>query len=690
MISLTEEQGEEKPVSKAPALVASIFSDGGWLTDALSLEHRSEQEHMAKAVASVLKTDQSLLFEAGTGVGKSMAYLVPGIIQAMDQNRQMLVSTHTISLQEQLESKDLPLCRRLFAAVPELKGYSDFKSAVLLGKSNYLCSTRLSHALAEKAGLFSDDEYEELQRIAAWSETTENGLRHELKPAPKVEVWDSVNSDSSTCSRRHCEGSACFYHKARGRLKAAQVIILNHALLFSLIKSGGAKSEGATHEEKGILFPEDFLVLDEAHTIPEVATDHFGLSLSSYGIERSLKILYNPKTKRGLLKKRGEAEVARRVTDVMEAAKHFFSKVDEKLLSVRPVVRSREPDAVESLIDGPLDSLHTLVGKIADSLEDGRERDELLEHKARLKGIQASISDWLSLSDKTHVYWAERAGRNQSTVILRSAPIDVAPDLRRHLFGCGVSVICTSATLAMAGEIEPFAARIGAESAKSLMVKSPFDYERNMRVFVASDVPLPSIQGARLSLQILADYIFFCTQKVTGGTLVLFTSHSDLRAIATELEPKFAAIGRPLLSQGESASRTELARQMRTLGNAVLFGTDSFWTGVDVPGDALSQVIITRLPFDPPDHPIIEARSDRLREEGLNPFNELTLPDALVKFRQGVGRLIRSKSDRGLITILDSRLLAKTYGRLFIECLPNTEFQKITKESREALFRPYP
>jgi ATP-dependent DNA helicase DinG len=689
MISLNEDQGEEKPVSRAPALVASIFSDSGWLSEALSLEHRPEQEHMAKAIASVLKSDHSLLFEAGTGVGKSMAYLVPGIIQAMDQNRQMLVSTHTISLQEQLESKDLPLCRRLFTAIPELKVYADFKSAVLLGKSNYLCTTRLSHALAEKAGLFSDDEYEELQRIAAWSETTEHGLRHELRPAPIAEVWDSVNSDSSTCSRRHCEGSACFYHKARGRLKAAHVIILNHALLFSLIKSGGAKSEGATHEEKGILFPEDFLVLDEAHTIPEVATDHFGLSLSSYGIERSLKILYNPKTKRGLLKKRGESEVARRVTDVIEASKQFFSRVDEKLLSVRPIVRSREPEAIETTLDGPLDTLHTLVGKIADSLEDGRERDELLEHKSRLKGIQASISDWLSLADKTHVYWAERAGRNQTTVVLRSAPIDVAPELRRHLFGCGVSVICTSATLAIAGEIDPFALRIGAESAKTLMVKSPFDYHQNMRVFVASDVPLPSTQGARLSLQVLADYIFFCTQKVKGGTLVLFTSHSDLRAVVADLEPKFSAAGRTLLSQGDSASRTELARQMRTLGNAVLFGTDSFWTGVDVPGDALSQVIITRLPFDPPDHPIIEARSDRLKEEGLNPFNELTLPDALVKFRQGVGRLIRSKTDRGLITILDSRLLAKTYGRMFIECLPNTEFQKITKESREALFRAY-
>ena len=689
MISLTEDNGDAKPISEAPRLVNSIFSDGGYLSDPLFLEHRPEQEMMAKAIAHALSHDNNLLFEAGTGVGKSMAYLVPGIIQAMDQSRQMLVSTHTISLQEQIETKDLPLCRRLFNEVPELKKYADFKSAVLLGKSNYLCTTRLAHALAEKAGLFSDAEYEELQRIADWSESTEHGIRHELRPAPKVEVWDMVNSDSSSCSRRHCDGTQCFYHKARARLKESHVIILNHALLFSLIKSGGAKSEGATHEERGILFPEDYLVLDEAHTVAEVATDHFGLSLSSYGIERSLKMLYNPRTKKGLLKKRGGTDAARRVNDVIEASKTFFSRVDEHYLSTRPIVRSREVSELDSNIDGPLEALHSFVAKLADSLEDGRERDELLEHKSRLKGIQASINDWLSITDKTHVYWAERAGKNQSTVILRSAPIDVAPELRRYLFGCGVSVICTSATLAIAGEIEPFAQRIGADSAKHMLVKSPFDYEQNMRVYIASDVPLPTPQGAKLSIQVLSDYIYFSAQKVTGGTLVLFTSHSDLRTIAQDLEAKFAEDGRKLLTQGDSLSRTELAHQMRSLGNAVLFGTDSFWTGVDIPGDALSQVIITRLPFDPPDHPILEARSDRLQEEGLNPFNEITLPDCIVKFRQGVGRLIRSKNDRGIITILDSRILTKPYGRLFIESLPNPAFQKITKESREALFRPY-
>jgi ATP-dependent DNA helicase DinG len=242
----------------------------------------------------------------------------------------------------------------------------------------------------------------------------------------------------------------------------------------------------------------------------------------------------------------------------------------------------------------------------------------------------------------------------------------------------------------MGGSIEPFAARIGAETAEAVAVKSPFDFERNMRVYVASDVPLPSPQEARLALDALTDYIRFCTAAVKGGSLVLFTSYTDMRAVATVLEPEWRAAARPFLIQGADLSRTELADQMRMLGNAVLFGTDSFWTGVDVPGAALSQVIITRLPFDPPTHPITEARCEHIRDAGGNPFNELTLPDALIKFRQGVGRLIRNKTDRGLVTLLDARVLAKTYGREFLASLPTSDYERIDRDNRERTFRPFP
>ncbi|MFM1851939.1 MAG: hypothetical protein RIS54_1623 [Verrucomicrobiota bacterium] len=677
------------PPSQAVPLAARIFAEGGWLEQGLTLEHRPQQEEMARATAAAFAADEPLLFEAGTGVGKSLAYLLPGIIHAVDQKRQLIVSTHTISLQEQLQTKDLPLCRQLFQATPDLAAYTDFKSAVLVGKSNYLCTTRLGHALADRASLFADADYEELQRIATWAETTETGVRHDLRPPPRLEVWDAVNADSSSCSRKHCDCERCFYQRARARLRTAQVVIVNHALLFALINAGGAQANGASHDARGVLFPDDFLVLDEAHTVPGVATDNFGLSLSSYGVDRALRHLFNPRTKRGLMRKHGSTEGQQLVLDAFEAAEQFFNFILTHLLTPRSVVRIREADVAEPVLDGPLGALHRLLGKLSDRLEEGRERDELLEQRQRIKAIQAGLNEWLSLGNKGHVYWAERSGRKQTIITLRGAPIDVAPALRQHLFGCGTSIVCTSATLAMGCEITPFATRIGADQAARAAVKSPFDYERHMRVFVAADVPLPSPREAKLAIESLTDYVRFCTERVSGGSLVLFTSYNDMRAVAGALEPVYREQGRTFLMQGVDLSRTELARRMRETGNAVLFGTDSFWTGVDVPGEALSQVIITRLPFDPPTHPITEAKCEHIRDQGGNPFNELTLPDALIKFRQGIGRLIRTTTDRGLITILDARVLAKTYGRLFLECLPQSQFTRLTKTNRENTFLPF-
>ncbi|MFT3781804.1 MAG: helicase C-terminal domain-containing protein [Nibricoccus sp.] len=674
------------PPSRAPELAARIFAEGGWLQDGLSLEHRPQQEQMARAVAAAMKADEPLLFEAGTGVGKSLAYLLPGIIHAVDQSRQLIVSTHTISLQEQLEAKDLPLCRRVFSTAPELTKYKDFKSAVLVGKSNYLCTTRLATALRDKQELFTTPEHDELQRIAAWAEATTTGLRHELTPAVSAEVWDLVNADSSSCSRKYCDCEKCFYQKARARLRQANVIIVNHSLLFAHINAGGAAEKGGT---RGILFPDDFVVLDEAHTVAEVATDHFGLRLSSYGTNRLLKHLYNPKTKRGLLQKHGGPLERQLVVDALDAAEQFFTFLGEKLLDKQPIARVREEGFAEPWLDAPLLALIKALRTLGDKLDDGSARDELLEQAGKVKTYQTGLRQFLNIADDKHVYWLERSGKRQMIVTLRSAPIDVAPHLREELLERQTSVIFTSATLAMGGLIEPFQQRVGAEDVRWAVAKSPFDYERNTRIYIAADVPLPSPRDARLALDVLIDYVRFCTLAAKGGSLVLFTSYNDMRQVATALEGDFDKARRPFLMQGGDFSRSELTRKMRSLGNAILFGTDSFWTGVDVPGQALSQVIVTRLPFEVPNHPILEARTEWIRDRGGNPFNELTLPDALIKFRQGIGRLIRTTTDRGIITILDSRILAKPYGRFFLECLPKQNFEKIGRDNREERFQPF-
>ncbi len=674
------------PPSHAREHAARIFAEGGWLQDGLQLEHRPQQEQMARLTAAAFDADEILLFEAGTGVGKSLAYLLPGIIHATDQSRQLIVSTHTISLQEQLETKDLPLCRRVFRATPELAPYADFKSAVLVGKANYLCTTRLAAALRDRQELFATPEHSELQRIADWAAKTKEGLRHELSPPPAPDVWEWVNADSSACSRKHCNGEHCFYQRARARLRTAQVIIVNHSLLFAHLNAGGAAEKGGS---RGVLFPDDFVVLDEAHTVPEVATDHFGLRLSSYGTERMLKYLFNPKTRRGLLAKHGGPMDQQLVLDALEASAQFFGFLKDKLLHKHAIVRIREAGVAEPWLDEPLQKLIKAVGNRADKLDEGPVRDELLEQRGRLKTYQTGLRQWLNVADAGSVYWLERSGRRQQIVTLRTAPLDIAPYLREQLLQRGTSVLCTSATLAMGGGIEPFQARIGAEEARAVVVASPFDYERHMRVFIAADVPLPSPHEARLALESLTDYIRFCTLRVTGGSLVLFTSYQDMRHVAAALQDEFAAAGRPFFLQGEDLSRTELTRRLQAAGNGILFGTDSFWAGVDVPGPALSQVIITRLPFDPPSHPIAEARAEWVRDRGGNPFNELTLPDALMKFRQGVGRLIRSATDRGVITILDARVLAKAYGRLFLGCLPVAEHTRLTAANRDNLFLPF-
>ena len=687
MIGLIDSAGAPQKSGHLFALVDSIFREGGYLQTTLQLDHRPEQAAMACATARSLEGNTPLLFEAGTGVGKSLAYLIPGIMHSIDSERPFIISSHTISLQEQIQNKDLKICRKLFKAVPELNRYAEFKTALMVGKGNYCCTTRLNNALkdaqsSKQTELLANQEKADLIRLAQWSAISKNGVIQELSPPPLPEVWDAVNADSSTCSRKNCEPSTCFYQRARKQLMSANCVIVNHSLLFSLINAGMAPKENA----RGILLADDFVVLDEAHRIPAIATDHFGAHVSSYAVDRALKRIYNPRTNRGLLKKYGQKWDHDAVDNAIDAAHEFFSYIGDSFLVKRSILRLHEPDFCDNIISSPLKEVAERLGAIIQKIDDERGQEELRDHRRRILGYRDAINGFITFAEDDHVQWLERGGKKGQIVTLRSAPLDVAPYLRKALFQRDTAAILTSATLSDGQRLDAFQEKAGAETAETCIEDSPFDYQNNCHIYIATDAPEPDPSQGRLDLDYLANMICWCSRRVEGGTLVLFTSHFDLRQVRERSEAFFQKINRPLFSQGHEFARSELTQKFAEASNGILFGTDSFWTGVDVPGPALSQVIIARLPFENPGHPVSEARSEYIRSRGGNPFSDMVIPDALVKFRQGIGRLIRRHEDTGNIVILDSRIVRKPYGARFIEAFPVKNYQRFNRDNRADIF----
>lgn len=691
MIGLNESYGEvpgQIPVRESlEERIRSVFREGGPLESVLGLDFRPQQAQMAESVAEAWNQDQPLLFEAGTGVGKSLAYLVPGILHAVDSGRPCIVSTHTIALQEQIENKDLPLCRQLFAKTSGFEAYAKFRHAVLVGRGNYLCGSRLAQAIETKSELFPSDEQKELERIAEWSQQTGTGLLQELSPPPSREVWDWVNADGSACNNRNCNHENCFYRKARLKLHKAQIIIVNHSLFFSLLGAGHAP----TGDSRGILFPEDFVVFDEAHTIPKVATDYFGLGISSFGFRKQLLRLYNPRRKRGkgLLAKFGNANLCNQVSALVDNADDWFSELLRRYLQKGHALRLRNEDWTSHVLDDPLRQLIQGISQCENHLEDGAGKDELEGMRRSLQAYREGFRDVITLSDSESVYWLEKSGKKTDILHFRSAPLDIAKDLRSRVFNRKTGVLLTSATLAEGTRMNSFQQRIGAENADCGQVFSPFDFNRQVHIYLATDTPLPDQKAGVRDTDYLADQIFYCATAFQGGTLALFTSYREMNLVYRQLIPRFEEIQRTLLCQGVDGGRSWLVKKTRELSNAVLFGTDSFWTGVDIPGPALSQLIITRLPFENPNHPVAEARAERCWEQGGTPFYDLTLPEALIKFRQGCGRLIRNQRDLGTLTILDSRILQKPYGRAFLDVLPHNNFQRFDRHSRDHSFWPH-
>ena len=652
------------PLGNLAFRMGEFFSDGGKLGKAKGYESRPGQAKMAERVAEIIEDRKHLVVEAGTGTGKSLAYLVPAAFAAEELGKKAIISTYTIHLQEQLFGKDVPIVQSL---VP-----FEFSAALLKGRHNYLCPHRLKKAQQHQGDLFATGQAEQLRGLVEWAGKTTDGTLSDIQFQVDATVWAQVCSEAFACTPRHCGGpTGCFYQKARNKILDAKVVILNHALLFGLL-AGAEESEEEPSE--GYLFPNDFLVLDEAHEVEDVAAKALGLEVRLGSLRFLLQRLIHPRTKKGVLTRIGDGNAVKSTLGVLGILEASFEEILESAGLKGPgQKRVRQALGVKSELGPRLMDVRAQLLKLAEDAGDGEERNELKDHARRLEASAFGLGEFLKMSREGHAYWVERRvaedGRAQrGEMSLHASPVEVAERLEELVFRPDCTTIMTSATLDVGRGLEFFAKRVGAGEAETLLVESPFDYESQMRVYLPKGMPEPS-EGARFQ-ESLEGWIQRFVGMTKGKAFVLFTSRAMLRKTAEGMAAWFEEQGIRLLVQDKGNSRTRLLREFKEDRDSVLFGTDSFWQGVDVPGEALSNVILTRLPFSVPDEPLFEARCERIKEKGGEPFRELQLPEAILKFRQGVGRLIRSREDRGQIAVLDGRILSRTYGKSFLKILP--------------------
>jgi ATP-dependent DNA helicase DinG len=688
----------------AEALAAMIKSGGAVSQKLFGFEERPGQVEMLKAVAEAFGRDQVLVVEAGTGVGKSLAYGLPACAWALESKERVVVSSATINLQEQLFHKDLPLIREVLGG----------KLSVVLvkGRGNYLCRRRLFDRLQQRT-LVSSEFDEILEDLSTWARESQDGTRSDLPFPVPAEIWELVCSDADACLGRACpRREECFFVSARRAAEGAHVLVVNHHLLFADLALRRAKDDW---KRRAVLPPFSRVILDEAHEVEDSASSFFGVRLTRLGVQRILARLQPPKKKQGgllralarevetlggalakgradLLAAETDETVIPRVERTREAYRRAFDQLAEFVkeqdttagpgdarLRLTPGIYAQEGwTAVREGFVQAADCAAGLSGEMGRLIE---RLVDLTEDQGRMAEVRACVSRTGELAEQTRhlvseqpdgsVRWAEAGRKKKGRISFRSAPLDVSGLMNQTLYDQMATVVHTSATLSVSGSFDFLARRIGIwqqppERVRTLLVDSPFDFGEQVRLGLPADLPPPD---QPLFSQVLPEAVFQAVAVSGGRALVLFTSWGLMTRVYDLVRDRLLEMGLETLCQGEMP-RDRLLRLFRESESSVLFGTDSFWQGVDVTGPALSNVVITRLPFDVPDEPIVQARMEAVELQGRSAFSEFMLPRAVLKLKQGFGRLVRSTEDWGVVILLDVRLLSRPYGRRFLDSLP--------------------
>jgi ATP-dependent DNA helicase DinG len=697
-------------------LIENILGKNGIIANKLdSYELRPQQMDMALTIEKSIEENKHLIIEAGTGVGKSMAYLIPFIFWTVRNKKKVVISTYTKTLQEQLIKKDLPFLRNALRSandntrqnnLPGQEDKFDFSYTLCVGGQNYLCLRRFNQL--QMHGLIdTKKEVKELQEIIQWEGQTKSGLRSELDFEPSQSVWSKVCRESDLCFGKKCLfNDDCYYYKARRKEYKAQILVTNHHLFFANLVNEGR-----------VLPDFDAVVFDEAQTLEDVATSYFGIAISNFNVKFLLDSILNPKTGKGLITRlfKPSDKTVAAIRETLDEARHasdlFFSEITEKYGTGSKTTRIRKKGVINNYLSKPLSNLSGALESLLNLVTVEEERLEIFVFANRCRETNKNISIIINQELEEYVYWAEIEKRTTSLGLLNhkytrcslfAAPINIAEDFEKQIFDKIRPVILTSATLSVNGNFNYIKERLGIPDCTPAghfhreefdsditnsgdfcekIIGSPFNFSENALIYVPDNIPDPNQEpdAYRHNITKHIEEIISLTQ---GRSFILFTSFEMLNAVYEKIKDDMDTY--TLFKQGDKP-RYQLLEEFKASKNPVLFGTATFWQGVDVPGKALKCVIITKLPFAVPSDPIIEARMELLKSQNKNPFMDYQVPQAITLLRQGFGRLIRTATDTGIVAILDPRIKSKFYGKFFLNSLPGCEKTSDIKDIKNFL-----